>query len=114
VTTRTLPSPGWRSAIRRSARRIRSWCASVDSPTNSTRSRSTAVSPSQFSPVFLAQVRVEHDREAQPLTDNLRRLAGADEVARVDRLEPLAGELVGELPRLPAAEIGQGPIGVPL
>lgn len=52
VTTRTAPSPGWRSAIRRSARSIRSWCASVDSPANSTRSRSTAVSPSQFPQSF--------------------------------------------------------------
>jgi hypothetical protein len=52
VTTRTRPSPGWRSAIRRNASRIRSWCASVDSPTNSTRSRSTAVSPSQLPQSF--------------------------------------------------------------
>lgn len=52
VTTRTLPSPGWRSEIRRNARRTRSWCASVDSPTNSTRSRSTAVSPSQVPQSF--------------------------------------------------------------
>lgn len=52
VTTSTQPSPGWRSAIRRNARSIRFWCASVDSPTNSTRSRSTEVSPSQFPQSF--------------------------------------------------------------
>ena len=52
VTTSTRPSPGWRSEIRLSARRIRSWCSSVDSPTNSTRSRSTAVSPSQVPQSF--------------------------------------------------------------
>jgi hypothetical protein len=52
VTTRTRWSPGWRSAIRRNAPSIRSWCASVDSPTNSTRSRSTAFSPSQLPQSF--------------------------------------------------------------
>jgi hypothetical protein len=52
VTTRTRPPPGWRSEIRRSASRIRSRCASVDSPTNSTRSRSTAVRPSHVPQSF--------------------------------------------------------------
>ena len=52
VTTRTRPSPGWRSEILRNASRIRSRCASVDSPTNSTRSRSTAVRPSQVPQSF--------------------------------------------------------------
>ena len=52
VTTRTRLSPGWRSDILRNARSIRSWCASVDSPTNSTRSRSTAISPSQLPQSF--------------------------------------------------------------
>jgi hypothetical protein len=52
VTTRTRPSPGWRSEIRRNASRIRSRCASVDSPTNSTRSRSAAVRPSHVPQSF--------------------------------------------------------------
>ena len=52
VTTRTRPPSGCCPEIRRSARSIRSWCASVDSPTNSTRSRSTGVSPSQVPQSF--------------------------------------------------------------
>ncbi len=52
VTTRTGRSPPWRSAIRRNARSVRSWCASVVSPTNSTRSRSTGVNPSQLPQSF--------------------------------------------------------------
>ena len=36
------------------------------------------------------------------------------EVARIDRLELLASELLGELSRLPAAELGQGPVDLAL
>ena len=70
--------------------------------------------PFPRSPVLLAQVGVEHDRQPEPLADDLRRLARAGEVARVDRLELLAGELLGELLRLTPAVVAQRPVGMAL
>ena len=66
------------------------------------------------SPVLLAQVRVELDRQPEPLADDLRRLPRAGEVAGVDRLELLSLELLREPPRLPAAVVAQRPVGVSL
>ena len=54
------------------------------------------------SPVLLAQVAVELDRQPEPLADDLGRLAGARKIAGVDRVELLAFELLGEL-AVPAA-----------
>ncbi len=46
--------------------------------------------------------------------DDLGRLARPREVARVDRVERLARELVGKPARLLAAVVGERPVSVPL
>ncbi len=102
------------AAIRLSAPSIRSWCASVVSPTSSTRSRSTAVSPSQVPQSFSRRSGSRTTGEPEPRADDLRRLARPGEVARVDRVELLVRQLLGELPRLPPAEVAERPVGVPL
>src|SRR4029079_2536033 len=55
--------------------------------------------------VPLAQVRVEHDREIEPQRQDLRRFAGAIQVARVDGVDLLALELLGERARLLASAL---------
>src|SRR5258708_760024 len=64
--------------------------------------------------VDLAQRRVRQDRDAEARADDLRRLAGAGEVARVDRVDSLAGELVRERARLLAPELVQRLVRMPL
>src|SRR3954452_2559633 len=46
--------------------------------------------PGPVADVELAQVRVEDDREPEPPRDDLRGLARAEQVARVDRVDPAA------------------------
>jgi hypothetical protein len=70
--------------------------------------------PLPGSPVLLAQLGVEGDGEAETPTDDLGRHACPRQVARVDRVERLVRELVGELPRLQPAVVAQRPVGVAL
>ena len=114
MTTRTRPSPGWRSAIRRARRAS----APGGPPSTRRRTRPGRARPKSAPPSFPSPSRAGRDR-ARPegpsrARDDLRRLAGADEVARVDRLELLVGELLGEPSRLPAAVVAQRPVGVAL
>ena len=64
--------------------------------------------------VPLTQVRERRHLKAVRLGDDARRLAGPREVARVDRLERLIRELLGQGPRLLAARVVKGPVGVTL
>jgi hypothetical protein len=70
--------------------------------------------PFPRAPVLLAQVGIDVDRESEPLAEDLRRLARAAEVARVERVDLLGGEPVGEGLRLPPAVLVQRPVGVTL
>ena len=47
--------------------------------------------------VDLAERRIFDDLEAEPVADDARRLARTDEIARVDGVDPVAGEPSGEL-----------------
>jgi len=66
------------------------------------------------SPVFLPQITIEHHRKPKASGDDLGCLASPGEIARVDRLQLLARKRVGEVSCLPAAEVGEGPVCVPL
>ena len=70
--------------------------------------------PFPVPPVLLAQVGIHDDREAELLAEDLRGLAGAGQVARVDRVDVVVGEPVGEGLRLPAPVGVQRTIGVTL
>ena len=114
--TTTARPPGWRAAIRRSAGTTRSASCSYVSPTPSrglARARRVApsgkrssisghVRPCQLADVDLAQLPQRDDLGVEPRREDLGRLARAGEVARVDGVDRLAGERVGELARLRA------------
>ena len=60
----------------------------------------------------LTQPRVEPNLDAQTLGDDLRRLPGAGEVARIHDVDTV--ELLGELTSLPSAELVQRRVGLAL
>ena len=60
------------------------------------RRRSIGGEPLPRAPVLLAQAGLEDDRQAEPPGDDLGGLARAGEVARVDGVDPVAGEVLGE------------------
>src|SRR5437660_7330302 len=64
--------------------------------------------------VDLAQIRIGRDRDAETRAGDLRGLVGAAKVARVDRLEALAGETHRQLARLGAAGVVERRVGVSL
>ena len=70
--------------------------------------------PFPGSPVLLPQVRVEQDRQADALGDDLGGLERTGEIAGIDRLELLLRELPGEPVGLRPAEVAERPVGLPL
>ena len=64
--------------------------------------------------VDLAQTRILDDGEPQPVGDDTSSLARAQQVARVDRGDPVAGEPLGELGRLGSTSVVERGVGVAL
>jgi 3-oxoacyl-[acyl-carrier protein] reductase len=70
--------------------------------------------PGPGADVDLAQPRVLDDGEPEALADDPSRLAGTDEVARVDGPHTVTGQLLGERFGLLPAQLVQWRVGVPL
>ena len=94
--------------------RLRNWARPPFLPSELNAVALDSVQPFPASPVLLAQSGLQGDRQPEPLADDLRGLVRPREVARVDRLEPLALELLDEPARLTPPVVAQRPVGVAL